>query len=93
MALLIVGNYIFLALHWLGWQMDYKCGDGFWVLEFRPTDNDRIMSLKGIYSGIYCDMYYYAGFTCVLAVLWIMHTLEDDKEQKESKKNMDVITR
>ena len=84
--LLIIVNFIVLALLWLGWQMDYKCGDGFEILmSFGDGIHYGPEALHRLYSGINNDIYYFAGFTFILSVCLIVLDIINSNEVPERK--------
>lgn len=87
---LIVLNWIILGLLWFGWQMDYQYGDGFEIAEsFGENSSYGIVALGRVYSGIFYDIYYFAGFSILLSVCLIALAIINSNEEVEKERNKD----
>ena len=78
--ILVIVNYLILLMRWVWWLLDdqYGCGDRVRA-SFASLKSDGFKALSQMYSQIYCDIYYFAGFTLVLFLLFlaIMKTYDD----------------
>lgn len=85
--LLVIVNYIALAFRWIWWLLDdqYGCGErirmNISVEEFRMVNDN----LNEMYSEIYFDLFYSAGFTFVVCLLFmaLLNTYRNDKKKKD----------
>ena len=79
--ILLIINYLILSLRWVWWLLDdqYGCGDRVRT-SFANWKSDGHVAISQIYSQIYCDIYYFAGFTLVLLILFlaILHTYKNN---------------
>ena len=78
---LVVLNWIILGLLWLGWQMDYRYGDGHEIAEsFGENSSYGFEALGRVYSGIFYNIYYFAGFSILLSVCLIALAIVNSNE-------------
>lgn len=87
LLLLVIVNFIALAFRYIYWSLDdqYGCGErirmNISVEEFRVVNDN----LNEMYSEIYFDIFYFAGFTFVLCLLFmaVLNTYRNDTKKKD----------
>ena len=87
LLLLVIVNFIALAFRCIYWSLDdqYGCGErirmNISVEEFRVVNDN----LNEMYSEIYFDIFYFAGFTFVLCLLFmaVLNTYRKDTKKKD----------
>lgn len=85
LLLLVIVNFIALAFRYIYWSLDdqYGCGErirmNISVEEFRVVNDN----LNEMYSEIYFDIFYFAGFTFVLCLLFmaVLNTYRKDTKK------------
>lgn len=85
LLLLVIVNFIALAFRYIYWSLDdqYGCGErirmNISVEEFRVVNDN----LNEMYSEIYFDIFYFAGFTFVLCLLFmaVLNTYRNDTKK------------
>ena len=87
LLLLVIVNFIALAFRYIYWSLadQYGCGErirmNISVEEFRVVNDN----LNEMYSEIYFDIFYFAGFTFVLCLLFmaVLNTYRNDTKKKD----------
>lgn len=89
-VLIIVANYILLALRWIFWQLDDKYGCGHSIrMDFKFESKYGSVALAEIYDEITFDFVYYVGFTTLLSICLIILTIINTNENSEKERNKD----
>ena len=82
--LLVVSNYIVLALLYCGWYWDNEYGCGYVVRNnFIENAESGRNALAQLYETALFDIYYFAGFTSVLAICLGIVASMDSNEKKD----------
>lgn len=97
LLLLVIVNYIALAFRWIWWSLDdqYGCGERIRMNisyeEFLMVKDD----LNEMYSEIYFDIFYFAGFTFVLCLLFmaVLNTYRNDTKKKDNNEQRTISSK
>ena len=94
-ALLVVANYILLALRWIFWQLDDKYGCGHSIrMDFKFDSKYGPVALAEIYDEITFDFVYFAVFTTLLSICLIILVIIkiNENAEKESNKDKELVS-
>ncbi len=89
-VLIIVANYILLALRWIFGELDDNYGCGFRIRsDFMSDSKKGRVALAEIYDEIASDFVYYVGFTTLLSICLIILAIINTNENSEKESNKD----
>ena len=94
-ALIIVANYILLALRWIFWKLDDNYGCGFRIRsDFMSDSKKGRVALAEIYDEITFDFVYFAVFTTLLSICLIILVIIkiNENAEKESNKDKELVS-